>query len=134
MTGLSVTITQRLSSSQTIARIYLRRGSIHRAIGNRERAIEDYDNAVRLCPNYETDFIEIEFVYGGKGAVEAAIELLNDIVSDPPDTATDYYYIGVRQLFMNDGLSAERCFKIALAGYHDREKVEQHLENLKNRK
>ena len=42
-----------------------------------DQAIEDYDNAVRLCPNYETDFMDRNFAYGGKYAVDRARELLD---------------------------------------------------------
>ena len=102
--------------------------------GNYDAAIADYDNAVRLCPNYETDFMDANFVFGGENAVEVAIELLNSVVSDPPESAADYYYTGVRQLFINDGFTAQLCFEKALElGYSDGAKVKQHLENLEKR-
>ena len=41
----------------------------------------------------------------------------------------------VRQLLLNDRLFAQRYFELALKlGYDNREKVKQHLQNLKNRK
>ena len=100
-----------------------------------DRAITDYDNAVRLCPNYETDFIDRKFVYGGKAAVESAIELLDRVISNPPQSSADFYYTGIKALFQNDGLSAERAFESALLlGYDNPAKINQHLANLKYRK
>ena len=66
--------------------------------------------------------------------VEAGIELLNNVIGSPPESAADYYYTGLRSLLSNDRHTAQRAFGIALSlGYKDRAKVEKHLENLKNR-
>ena len=123
----------RLESDCALA--YLNRGYMYHEMRGYERALEDYDNAVRLCPNYETDFIDRQFVFGGKEAVEKAIELLDSMVSNPPWSATDFYYTGIKALFENDGLSAKEAFQIALLlDYHDQDKITQHLANLKHRK
>ena len=123
------------------ALVYINRGYAYDNKNNTDRAIEDYDNAVRLC-SYETE-LNRKFAYWsidevdkrGRSEVDKVIERLNGVINkNSPETADHYYYTGVRQLFMNDGLSAERCFKIALKlGYDDREKIERHLENLKKR-
>ena len=123
----------RLNPEDTTA--YISRGYAYLQKGENDRAIEDYDNAVRLCPNYETDYIDSHFIHGGQEEVEAAIELLDSLVSDPRETAADFYYTGVRLLFINNRHRAQRCFEIALKlGYSDREKVDRHLENLKNQR
>ncbi len=114
------------------ATVYLNRGYAYYGIGELEKAIIDYDNAVRLCSNYEADFVESDFAHGGQEAVEAAIELFESVINNPPETAADVYYIGVSALFWNDRISAQKAFEIALElGYKDKEKVRQHLENLK---
>ena len=121
-------------SNPDFATIYLNLGSVHYAKQNYDIAIENYDNVVRLCPNYETDFIESKFVHGGQDAVEVAIKLLNSRVNTYPQNADDFYYTGVQALFSNDGLSAELAFQIASElGYGDQNKIEQHLANLNNR-
>ena len=103
-----------------------------------DRAIEDYDNAVRLCPNYETDFIDRNFAYGGQESVDKAIELLDSRIGDiyNPKSATDFYYLGVESLFRNDRLTAQRCFEwTEKLGYDDGAngaKLAKHLENLVN--
>lgn len=114
---------------------YLDRGYAYYEKGDLDRAIEDYDNAVRLCPNYVTDYIDSHFTHGGQEEVEAAIELLDSVASTPPETAADFYYTGVRWLFINNRLSAQECFKAALElDFEDRDKIEQHLENLEKRR
>ena len=113
---------------------YINRGYAYYKKGNSEQAIEDYDSAVRLCSNYETDFIDSNFAHGGEEEVKAGFELLNSVISSPPESAADFYYTGVRALLMNHTLAARYAFKIALMLEHeDLTKVERHLENLKNR-
>ena len=98
-------LTEAIRVEDDHAATYLNRGGIYHAIGDSTgdytKAIEDYDNAVRLCPNYRTDFIDGKFllVYG-KEAIEKAIELLDSMINNPPKSADDFYYIGVRDLFL----------------------------------
>lgn len=107
--------------------VYLNRGSLYLEIGDYSAALEDFDNAVRICPNYETDFNDCEFVFRGKGVVEQTIQLLESIVKDLSESDADYHY--------NDERSAEKAFRSALKlGYENRPKIGRHLENLKNRK
>ena len=118
------------------ATAYLSRGYAYHKKGEYDKAIEDFDNAVRLCPNYETDFINSHFVHGRVKAIKTVIELLDSVISSAsPKSAVDFYYTGVRALFSNDGLIARRAFEIALRlGYEGHTKIERHLENLKNRR
>ena len=120
-------------SNPDFATVYLNLGSVYYADQDYDTAIENYDNVVRLCPNYETDFIESKFVHGGQDAVEVAIKLLRNKVNNPPQNAGDFYYTGLQGLFSNDLYSAELAFQIALLlDYDDKEKIQQHLTNLKN--
>ena len=116
---------------------YLIRGNVHYELGNFDMAPEDYDNAVRLCPDYETDFVDCNFAHGGKEAVEAAIKFLDYHLLDyptPPESATEFYYYGVRTLFTGHRLNARRYFERARElGFHDLDKIEKHLENLRSR-
>ena len=95
-------------------------------------AIEDYDNTVRLCPNYKTDFMDSDLAHGGEEAIEGAIELLNSVVSNPPGSVTDFYYAGVRALLYNERDLAREYFERAKQLGHDaHDKIEEHLRNLK---
>lgn len=119
-------------SNPDFAMIYLNLGSVYQAKRDYDIAIENYDNVVRICPNYVEDFVNSKFANGGQEEVEKAIELLDSIYFSPPQSKDDFYYTGVRALFRNDRLSAERWFQIALKlGYGDCDKINQHLENLK---
>ena len=120
-------------SNPDFATIYLNLGSAYYAKKDYDMAVENYDNVVRLCPNYETDFIESKFVHGGQDAVEVAIKLLNSRINTLLQNPGDFYSIGVQALFRNDRYSAELAFQIALLlDYDDKEKIQQHLANLKN--
>ena len=128
-------LNEAISLNPENATTYLKRGDAYLQQGDYDRAIEDFDNTVRLCPNYETDYIDSKFAHGGEYLVERAIELLDSVINTPHENAIDFYYAGVRGVFLNDRLFARRYFELALKlGYDDREKVKQHLENLKNRK
>ena len=95
--------------------------------------MEDYDNAIRLCPNYAPDFIDRKFVHGGEGGVQYAIELLRDTIASPPESADDFYYLGIKSILQNDTLSARDCFTLAERnGFEDTDKLRQHQENLKS--
>ena len=118
------------------AKAYLNREYAYAEKGDYDRAVADFDNAVRLCPNYETDFIDSGFAHG-QHLVEKAIAVLESKISDinNPQSAADYYYTGIVSLFLNDRLAVQRCFEAILElGYEERDKVEKHLANLKYRK
>ena len=133
--------TIQLRSDHAHAISYLNMGGLYHDLGDDAQALENYDNTVRLCPNYETDFMDRNFAYGGQGAVERAIELLDSRIraaagmagiwvrvkdevdddevvnrmenSNHPESATYFYYLGVESLFNNDLLTAQRCFEWA---------------------
>ena len=107
--------------------------------GNFPRALEDYDNAVRLCPDYKANLIDRNFIRGnekqGVFLVTEIIELLSSKITSPRESAADYYYTGVRALFKSDSIAARRSFNKSLKeGYKDLSKVKQHLENLEKRR
>ena len=113
---------------------YLNRGYLYAALGDPERAIEDFDNAVRLCPNYEPEFIDMKLAADGEG-IANAIELLQSVVGNPRRSEFDYYYTGIRCLLLNDLLSAEDCFRVARnLGTRYSAKIDEHLQNLKSKK
>ena len=97
--------------------------------------LEDFDNAVRLCPDYyEANYIDKKAVLMGD-AINLTLMFLKSLIGDPRESEFDYYHSGVREIFLNDLYSAEVCFVMARnLGNCYGEKLERHLQNLKNRK
>ncbi|MDE0014530.1 MAG: tetratricopeptide repeat protein [Candidatus Poribacteria bacterium] len=121
--------------------IYLARGYIYYEIGDSDKAIEDYDNAVRLCPNYKTDLVDRKHIVAGLdmvSSVEKAVELLDSVVEDydcSENFASAAYYSGVSILFSGNKHKARQRFETARElGFKDDTKIAEHLENLKDRK
>lgn len=117
--------------------IYLYRGSMYYAIDNYDQALEDYDNVVRLCPNYKISFLDDNFKkFGVQGEVDRATKLL-DSISDNyyqvGNKAAAAYYSGVSILFLGNKHKARRRFERARElGFKDNSKIAEHLENLKS--
>ena len=103
-------------------------------MGDYNLAIKDYDNAVRLCPDYATDFVDDNFRFGGEDAVHQARELLKSVSDDcwnSGDKAAAAYYSGVSILFSANKHKARRRFETARElGFKDDSKIAEHLENL----
>ncbi len=55
----SCTEVLRLSPSHAIS--YLNMGGLYNDLGDEAQAIENYDSTVRLCPDYEADFMDRKF-------------------------------------------------------------------------
>ena len=111
---------------------YLNRGLTYHRKGDIGRAIDDYDNAHRICPNYVNDVLrgQFPFVYA-RAAVDDARALLSSVISAPMKSVADLYLTGLLSLFEGDTTSAKDCFHNALRlGYKDPDKVRKHLDNL----
>ena len=117
------------------AATYLVRGSLHQEMGRYSLAVEDYDSAVRLYPQYETDFVDRRFVQGALASAEkAALFLKSRIALLAPQSPSWYYYTGLECLYSNDATSALDCFLLARElGYPDRVKLNRHISNLESR-
>ena len=111
---------------------YLNRALTYHRKGDSDRAIDDYDNAHRVCPNYRNDVLrgQFPFVYA-RAAVDDARALLSSVISVPMKSGADFYLTGLLSLFEGDTTSAKDCFLIALRlGYEHPDKVRKHLDNL----
>src|SRR4051812_11301485 len=66
---------ERGASSQTeLSWAYMRRGSAYAQKGDHDRAIRDYDSAIRQQPTNAPAFMNRGFSYAGKGDFEHALQ------------------------------------------------------------
>ena len=121
-------------SSPDFAIIYLNLGSIYQAKMDYDMAIENYDNVVRICPNYVEDFVNSTFANGGKKEIDRAVKLLKSVVDNSTHSESfAAYYSGVSILFSDNRHRARRRFERARElGFKDDTKIAEHLENLKS--
>ena len=123
-----------LRSTPDFAIIYLNLGSVYQAKMDYDMAIENYDNVVRICPNYVEDFVNSKFANGGQEEVHKAVKLLESVVdnSTHPESFAAYCS-GVSILFSGNRHKARRRFERARElGFKDDNKIAEHLENLKS--
>ena len=125
-------------SNPDFAIVYLNLGSIYHTKGDIKLAIANYDNVVRLCPNYVTDFVNSNFAHGGSEEVDQARELLKSVSDDyykSGDLAEAAYYEGVSFLLLPNKIRARECFEAARdEGFEHNTKIDMHLKNIKNLK
>ena len=116
--------------------IYLNLGSVYQTNMDYDMAIENYDNVVRICPNYVEDFVNSTFANGGQEEVDKAVTFLDSVSNNyyqSGNKATAAYYAGVSILFSGNRHKAERRFERARElGFEDDDKITEHLENLKS--
>ncbi|MFC1989463.1 tetratricopeptide repeat protein [Chloroflexota bacterium] len=78
------------------AEAYYNRGNVYRGLGEWERAIEDYDKAIRLNPEYAEAYLFRGEVYkeqGKKAVAIADFEKLISLTDEPSLSWNAKYYI-----------------------------------------
>ena len=70
-----------------LAAIYFNRGVTWREMGDHDRAIQDYTEAIKLNPNFEQAFFNRGNAYEEKGQLERAIQDYNRAIELKPDYA-----------------------------------------------
>ena len=70
-----------------LAAIYFNRGVTWYEMGNYDRAIQDYNEATKLNPNFEQAFFNRGNAYSEKGQFERAIQDYNRAIELKPDYA-----------------------------------------------
>jgi tetratricopeptide (TPR) repeat protein len=72
--------------------VYYNRGTAYNSKGDRDRAIQDYDQAIRLSPNDPAIYMARGISYFGKGDFDHAIQNFNEPISLSPNSSPVYHY------------------------------------------
>ena len=98
------------ASVQQEARAYLNRGLEYNALGQYERAIQSYDEAIRLNPQYGNPYNKRGVAYSNLGQYERAIQSYDEAIRLNPEYATVYYNRGLAYEALGNSIKAEQDF------------------------
>jgi tetratricopeptide (TPR) repeat protein len=98
--------TRVLKTARNNAIAYYNRGNAYQAKGDLDRAISDYNDAIRLDPNYAFAYNSRGKAYRAKGDLDRAISDYNDAIRLDPNYALAYSNRGNFYQDMGDFLSA----------------------------
>ena len=73
---------------------YYNRGATYADIGDYERALHDYDQALQIAPNDAESYIGRGVVYKRKGEYDRALQDSNQAITLNPNDADAYYLRG----------------------------------------
>ncbi|MDE2134241.1 MAG: tetratricopeptide repeat protein [Alphaproteobacteria bacterium] len=87
--------------------ILVNRGLAYDDLGQHARAIQDYDQAIRLNPAYEEAFGSRGVAYGELGQYARSIQDFDQAIRLNPGDAHDYYYRSVSKRRLGDSAGAD---------------------------
>ena len=90
VSGCTAVIDSGQWQGRDIAVIYYKRGNAYARIGELRRAIEDYDQAVRLDPSYATVYGNRGLTYSTLGEHRRAIQDFDQVLRLNPDSVLAY--------------------------------------------
>jgi tetratricopeptide (TPR) repeat protein len=96
ISGCTAMIKSGHETQQKLAIDFFNRGAAYMAKEKYDSAIEDFDQAVRLNPNYAAAFVGRGAAYVAKGQVDSAIEDYDQAVRLNPNSAAAFVGRGVR--------------------------------------
>jgi tetratricopeptide (TPR) repeat protein len=80
---------------QDDAMVYVNRGNDHNKLGQHQRAIEDFNEAIRLKPDLATAYYNRGRTYSNLGQKQRAIDDFNETIRLKPNDAKVYYSRGI---------------------------------------
>ena len=92
------------------AKEYLLRGNDYDNLGQYEKAIKDYDEAIRLDPQRAVAYYNRGFTYDNLGQYEKAIQDYDEAIRLDPQDALAYYNRGVAYYQLGQQEQADRDF------------------------
>jgi tetratricopeptide (TPR) repeat protein len=90
ISGCTAMIQSGHETQQDLAVTFVKRGIAYARKGQGDRAIEDYDQAIRLDPNYAIAFYNRGLAYKGKGQPDRAIADYDQAIQLDPDYAAAF--------------------------------------------
>ena len=106
-------MTKRSELNPRYADAYFSRGLAYTELGQYKRAIEDYNDAIRLNPGDALAHDSRGFAYAGLGQYERAIEDYNGAIRINPRYARAHARRGLAWLYLRRDAEAESDFKKA---------------------
>lgn len=100
--------------SRELAHAYNSRGLAHSELGDQRRAIEDFDQAVKINPGLATAYVNRGLVREKSGEPERAIADYDEAIELDPDLARAYHNRGVAYLRLGRHARAIRDYDEAL--------------------
>jgi tetratricopeptide (TPR) repeat protein len=97
-------------SPENLAKAYFNRGRAWSDQGQFDRAMPDFDQAIRLDPNYPDAFNNRGVAYLGKGLTERAIEDFDQAIKLDPNYAIAIYNRGLASQSLGRADEAARYF------------------------
>ena len=97
----SRTITRRYESNRIYAEVYSNRGNAYRKLGKYDRAIKDYNEAIRIEPDYAEAYYNRGNAYSKNGEAARAIQDYNKALALKPDYVEVYNNRG--NIFLDKG-------------------------------
>ena len=94
ISGCTAIIQSGNETEQNLAEAFYNRGVAYRQKGQLDRAIEDYDQAIRLHPNYVFAYVNRGGIYAGKEQWDKALEDFNRAIQLNPNFADAFYSRG----------------------------------------
>ena len=85
------TLTKRSDLTRTTLWPFMTEASLTRNKGDNDRAIADYNEAIRLDPKYALAFFSRGFIYANKGDTDRGMADFNETIRFNPMYAVAYY-------------------------------------------
>jgi lipoprotein NlpI len=97
-------------SPDNLSRAFFNRGRAWSDKGEFDRAIQDFDQALRIDPNYADAFNNLGVAYAGKGQTNRAIEDFDHAIQLDPNYAIAIYNRGLALRNLGRAAEAEQDF------------------------
>jgi tetratricopeptide (TPR) repeat protein len=110
ISGCTVVIQSGRETQRNLAGAFNNRGNAYNGKGEYDRALQDFNEAIRLNPNVAGAFYNRGIAYNGKGEYDRAIEDFNEAIRLNPNYAEAFYNRGITFLALRQEARAAADF------------------------